>query len=64
MFVGRDEGAVESGKLMPQGRMESDPVPTLRGSLRQEGTIHHHWWEGEDTGADVGIGEAEDVILT
>lgn len=47
MFVGRDEGAVESGKLMTQGRMLSDPVPTLRGSLRQEGTIHHHWWEGE-----------------
>lgn len=47
MFVGRDEGAVESGKLMTQGRMESDSVPTLRGRRRQEGTIHHHWWEGE-----------------
>lgn len=33
---------VESGKLMTQGRMESGPVPTLRGGLRCAGGVHHH----------------------
>lgn len=32
---------VESGKLMTQGRMEPDPLPMLRGGLRQEGTDQH-----------------------
>ena len=40
-----------------------DPVPTLRGSLRQEGAAHHCWWEGEGAGAGGRVGEAEDVIL-
>ena len=53
---------VESGKLMTQGRMESDPVPTLRGSLRGCGGVSVITVEGEGTGAIVGMQGEEDGL--
>ena len=46
---------VESGKLMTQGRMESGPVPTLRGGLRCGGGASIITVEGKGTGASVGM---------
>ena len=39
-FVSRTEGASRVGNWW-HGRMEPDPMPTLRGGLRREGTDHH-----------------------
>lgn len=55
LYAGLKE-PVERGKLMIQGRMKLDPVPTLRGGLRQEGTVQSIITvEGEDAGAP-GVG--------
>ena len=53
---------VESGKLMTQGRMESDPVPTLRGGLRSWGCVSVITVECEGTGASVGMRGEEDGL--
>ena len=53
---------VESGKLMTQGRMESDPVPTLRGGLRCCRGLSVITVEGEGTGAIVGMQGEEDGL--
>ena len=53
---------VEGGKLMTQGRMESDPVPTLRGGLRSWGCVSVITVECEGTGASVGMRGEEDGL--
>lgn len=40
--LGQDWEPVERGNWMDTGRMESDPVPTLRGGLRCCGGVRHH----------------------
>lgn len=63
LYAGLKE-PVERGKLMIQGRMKLDPVATLRGGLRQEGTVQSIITvEGEDAGAGWECG-GEDGLLT
>ena len=47
---------------MTQGRMESDPVPTLRGGLRCCEGVSVITVEGEGKGASVGMRGEEDGL--
>ena len=47
---------------MTQGRMEPDPVPTLRGGLRCGGGASIITVEGKGTGASVGMRGEEDGL--